>query len=414
MGSFRGMHKNIKFWQKKIFAKKYEVVLGIVIGEHTIQIVKLDCRGKIPLLLRSIEIEIPQIYEEDSLALLYKALLQKTIDVEGLAKCAVVVGFSAKNIFSCLADFPVLEKTALCEAIKWDVEKYIPFLEGEYHYDFQIIEKKEMKITVRIAAMDKVLLDTVALVFQVNSMPLLGIVEADALQGEFIEATELGFIWQAHAAVEQIIAISPALDSQSIISQSDKILPAVETIFHKNIERQQINLLPFAQRADEFVLYRLFAGALILLICCFSSWYAYTCVKIYNMEQQLAKNDAALQLLDESVSRRVKLAETKQEIDNKNSILINLSNQKISWYAMMVHLGNLVVDDVWLTEAHLSDKNELSLQGKSLDYQALASFVKKFEKDTLFSEAALINSKNIHDEAFNKDITVFEITAKFK
>jgi Tfp pilus assembly protein PilN len=346
--------------------------------------------------------------------LLYKALLQKTIDVEGLAKCAVVVAFSAKNIFSCLADFPVLEGAALCEAIKWDVEKYIPFLEGEYHYDFQIIEKKEMKITVRIAAMDKVLLDTVAAVFQVNSMPLLGILEADALQGEFIEATELGFVWQSHAAVEQTIAISSALDSQSILSQPDKILPAVETIFYKNIDREQINLLPFAQRADEFVLYRLFAGVLILLICCFSSWYAYTCVKIYNVEQQLAKNDAALQLLDESVSRRVKLAETKQEIDDKNSILINLSNQKISWYAMMVHLGNLVVDDVWLTEVYLSDKNELSLQGKSLDYQALASFVKKFEKDTLFSEAALINSKNMHDEAFNKDITVFEITAKFK
>ncbi|SEJ08892.1 Fimbrial assembly protein (PilN) [Propionispira arboris] len=408
------MHKNIKFWQEKIFVKTYEVVLGIVIGEHTIQIVKLDCRDKIPLLLRSIEIQIPQIYEEDSLALLYKALLQKTIDVEGLAKCAAVVAFSAKNIFSCLADFPVLEGAALREAIKWDVEKYIPFLEGEYHYDFQIVEKKEMKITVRIAAMDKVLLDTVATVFQVNSMPLLGVLEADALQGELIEATELGFVWQSHAAVEQNIAISSALDSQSILSQPDKILPAVETIFYKNIERQQINLLPFAQRADDFVLYRLFAGVLILLICCFSSWYAYTCVKIYNMEQQLTKNDAALQLLDESVSRRVKLTETKQEIDDKNSILINLSNQKISWYAMMVHLGNLVVDDVWLTEVYLSDKNELSLQGKSLDYQALASFVKKFEKDTLFSEAALINSKNMHDEAFNKDITVFEITAKFK
>jgi len=408
------MHKNIKFWQEKIFAKTYEIVLGIVIGEHTIQIVKLDCRSNVPLLLRSLDIEIPQIQEEASLAKLYKALLQKTIDVEGLAKCAAVVAFSAKNIFSCRADFPILKGAALCEAIKWDVEKYIPFLEGEYYYDFQIIEKKEMKITVRIAAMEKVLLDTVADVFQANSMPLLGVLEAAALSGEVIETTDFGFVWQVQAALEQSIAISSALDKRSIIAQPDKILPAVETIFYKNIDQEQINLLPFAQRADEFILYRLFAGILILLICCFSSWYSYTCVKIYSMEQQLAKNDAALQLLDDSVSRRDKLAETKQEIDYKNSILIDLSSQKISWYAMMVHLGNLVVDDVWLTEVYLSDKNELSLQGKSLDYQALASFVKKIEKDTLFSEAALINSKNIHDEAFTKDITVFEITAKFK
>jgi len=408
------MHKNIKFWREKIFAKTYESVLGIVIGEHTIQIVKLDCRDKVPLLLRSLEIEIPQIQEEDSLALLYKTLLQKTIDVEGLASCAAVVAFSAKDIFSCLADFPVLEGAALREAIKWDVEKYIPFLAGEYYYDFQIIEKKEMKISVRIAAMEKVLLDTIAAAFRVNSMPLLGILEENALHGEFIEATELGFVWQSRAAVEQTIAISSAIDRQSIISQPNKILPAVETIFYKKIDRNQINLLPSEQRASEVVLYRLFAGILILLSCCFVSWYTYTCVKIYNMEQQLTKNDAALQLLDESMSRRTKVTEIRQKIDDKNSILVNLSNQKISWYAMMVHLGNLVVDDVWLTEVHISDKNELSLQGKSLDYQDLAAFVKNFEKDTLFSEAALINSKNIHDETFSKDITVFEITAKFK
>jgi len=93
------MHKNIKFWQEKIFAKTYEIVLGIVIGEHTIQIVKLDCRSNVPLLLRSLEIEIPQIQEEASLAKLYKALLQKTIDVEGLAKCAAVVAFRQKIFF---------------------------------------------------------------------------------------------------------------------------------------------------------------------------------------------------------------------------------------------------------------------------------------------------------------------------
>jgi len=408
------MHKNIKVWQKKIFTKTYEIVLGIVIEEHVIQIVKVDYSGKIPILLRSLEIDIPQIYEEASLALLYKALLQKIIDVEGLAKCAVVVAFSAKDIFSCLVDFPVLEGAALREAIKWDVEKYIPFLAGEYYYDFQVIEKKETKIAVHIAAVDKVLLNTLAILFKANSMPLLGILEAATLQAEFIEENEIGFVWQVHAAVEQTINISPSLDTQSILSQHDRLLPAIETAFYKKLDRKQINLLPFEQCADEVVLYRLFVGILILLSCCFSSWYGYTCVKIYNMEQQLAKNDVALKLLDESISRRDKLAETKQKIDDKNSILINLSNQKISWYAMMVHLGNLVVDDVWLTEVYLSDKNELSLQGKSLDYQGLASFVKKFEKDTLFSEAALINSKNIRDESFTKDITVFEITAKFK
>lgn len=150
----------------------------------------------------------------------------------------------------------------------------------------------------------------------------------------------------------------------------------------------------------------------IILICVYLYVQGYT--QIYTLKDQLERSNERYELLSKTVERKQAIEEKNILLEKKNDVLIDLSKNRISEYAIMVHLGNLVIDNVWLTEASLNNNNELNLKGNAVDYKALATFLKKIEQDRLFKNTSLINSENIQDPLSNKSITVFEILVKFK
>lgn len=150
----------------------------------------------------------------------------------------------------------------------------------------------------------------------------------------------------------------------------------------------------------------------IILICVFV--YVQGCTQIYTLKDQLERSNERYELLSKSVERKQAIEEKNISLEKKNNVLIDLSKNRISEYAIMIHLSNLVIDNVWLTEVSLNNNNELILKGNAVDYKTLATFLKKIEQDRIFRNTSLINSESKQDPLSNKSITVFEILVKFK
>jgi Tfp pilus assembly protein PilN len=176
----------------------------------------------------------------------------------------------------------------------------------------------------------------------------------------------------------------------------------------------KINLLPPEKRIRNCLNSTIFSIIIFFIILLCVSVYIRGYTQIYTLKDQLERSNERYQLLSETVERKQVIEEKNISLENKNGVLIDLSKNRISEYAIMVHLSNLVIDNVWLTEVSLNSNNELILKGNAADYKALATFLKKIEQDRIFKNTSLINSESKQDPLSNKSITVFEILVKFK
>lgn len=176
----------------------------------------------------------------------------------------------------------------------------------------------------------------------------------------------------------------------------------------------KINLLPPEKRIGNCLNKNVLSiiSFFIILLCVAVYIKGYT--QIYTLKDQLERSNERYELLSKTVERKQAIEEKNILLEKKNDVLIDLSKNRISEYAIMVHLSNLVIDNVWLTEVSLNNNNELLLKGNAFDYKALAIFLKKIEQDHIFKNTSLINSESKQDPLSNKSIAVFEILVKFK
>ena len=90
-----------------------------------------------------------------------------------------------------------------------------------------------------------------------------------------------------------------------------------------------------------------------------------------------------------------------------------LSKNTKWWNSLLIHLGSIMTNDVWLTDVKMNDKQVLSIRGMAASYPALAKTLKNCEKDTYFNNVNLVNSEAGKGEK-DKMLTSFEIQASFK
>lgn len=175
----------------------------------------------------------------------------------------------------------------------------------------------------------------------------------------------------------------------------------------------KINLLPPEKRNLNYLIQNVIIVMIFFTILLCLSVYVQGYIEICTLKDQVDHTNKQYGLLNKTVERKVEIEEKNILLEKKNNILIDLSKNRISEYAMMVHLSNLIIDNVWLTEVSFSN-SELTLKGNATDYKVLAAFLKKIEQDQLFKTTSLINSVTKQDSISNKNITVFEILIKFK
>jgi hypothetical protein len=70
--------------------------------------------------------------------------------------------------------------------------------------------------------------------------------------------------------------------------------------------------------------------------------------------------------------------------ESKEACLTRLSADSRPLDSVLIHLGTVTVEGVWLTEVDCTGEKTMVMRGEAVDYSALGDFLEAFEKDRGF------------------------------
>lgn len=136
----------------------YKHILGIDISHNNINIVELNLQKKRPILTS---------FESKSFSNKGEVNLVNTIQTM-MSRCGVksnvaVIAIDDSDIFTQKLVFPTLNQRELKEAVKWEIDRCVPYKKDTYYYDFCILNenfnKKDMNVL--IVAVNKSVIDEI-------------------------------------------------------------------------------------------------------------------------------------------------------------------------------------------------------------------------------------------------------------
>ena len=142
-------------WKRiqKFLLKGKRDVVGIDIGTGAIKIVEISWNKDQPV-LKSLGIEmLPPKIIEDGQVFNSKGLTDILIQL--LAKTHIsskhaIIAVGGRGMLARELILPVMTKEELQEAIKWELEKYIPYPPNSFYFDFSIMGKGDIESEIRV------------------------------------------------------------------------------------------------------------------------------------------------------------------------------------------------------------------------------------------------------------------------
>lgn len=171
----------------------------------------------------------------------------------------------------------------------------------------------------------------------------------------------------------------------------------------------RINLLPPAERQPRWRTGRIFAALTVAVAGTLAAVYGYYHFMIAHTESRLAETRARHELLRPARDAMVAAGARQQAIDEKNAVLMALTRERTSWYAVLTQLGAKTPPELWLTDL-TADKGVVKLTGLARSYPDLAAFMRRLEQDDLFAEPMLVKAEVDPVSTATK----FEMTVKIK
>ena len=85
------------------------------------------------------------------------------------------------------------------------------------------------------------------------------------------------------------------------------------------------------------------------------------------------------------------------ELETKNRISAMISKNSITWRSLLIHLGTLKINGVWLKKIYVNDENVVEISCEAVNYETMANFVKILENDVeFFSKGIIIKSSEMN------------------
>jgi len=148
---------------KKILLKKSSDLIGIDIGTGSIKLVEIAWQKNKPVLKNFAIKELPNNTIEDGRIIDSPQLtqtLRQLLATTHTSTKNVVVAVGGRVMFARELIFPAMTMVELGEAIKWDLEKYIPYAPNSYYFDYSIVgegtTKTEIKVLLVAAPLDNI------------------------------------------------------------------------------------------------------------------------------------------------------------------------------------------------------------------------------------------------------------------
>ena len=190
-------------------AGRREDAIGLDIGSGSVKMAEVVLRAGKPYLKRMALTEVPDravvdgaIEEEDLLA----DTLQKMAAKNGFAGGRVAAALGGRNLFIREVNFPRMTEKEMREAIRWDLEKYVPFSPDNLYFDFWIVGSgvTEVEVRVLLVAVPKEVVDSLVRVVKKAGLKLIAIdIEPLAIQRTLPLVSDCMLI-DSGAAVSQV------------------------------------------------------------------------------------------------------------------------------------------------------------------------------------------------------------------
>lgn len=164
---------------KKIAGRR-EDAIGLDIGSGSIKMADVALRGDKLFLKRMAIADVPEhTFEDGSIAdedLLVEAL-QRMADKNGFAGSQVATALGGRVLFIREVVFPRMSDKELREAIRWDLEKYVPFSAEQLYFDFWVVGPgaTEVEARVLLVAVPKDVVDSLIRVVSRAGLKLVAI-----------------------------------------------------------------------------------------------------------------------------------------------------------------------------------------------------------------------------------------------
>ena len=122
-------------------------------------------------------------------------------------------------------------------------------------------------------------------------------------------------------------------------------------------------------------------AAVCIFLCLLTGWDAW---QLYTAQQENFQYQQELVQRRPMQKKMAALEKARQATEQKEQSLAALSRDNIPWRSVLIHFGTVTVDGVWLNGLEMKGKDVLQIDGCAVSYDAVADFVKAFEKDTAF------------------------------
>lgn len=169
---------------KRAFLRKSKSTVGIDIGTTALKLVELSWKDQQPILQNYHITPIPasmnltpSMGEDND----FSELLNNALAISGMRSRNANFAVGGHNLFVREVSFPTMTEKELKEAIKWDMEKYVPYEPETYYYDYSILpnELHDDGLKVLLAAVPRKRLDSlIQVVKQAGLTPQVVDIEA--------------------------------------------------------------------------------------------------------------------------------------------------------------------------------------------------------------------------------------------
>ncbi|QJW48729.1 type IV pilus assembly protein PilM [bacterium BFN5] len=179
---------------KNKFIQKSDKVLGIDIGTGSLKIIELNFKNERPVVTKLAIADFSENLFEDGRLVKpdeLTSVLQHQLSTGGFSSREAVIAIGGRAIFIREVVFPQMAEDELQEAIKWDMEKYVPYAPDSFYYDFSIIgtANNGLEMRVLLVAAPKYHIDSLVSVLKLAGLkPIAVDGEAFALYRSIVKA----------------------------------------------------------------------------------------------------------------------------------------------------------------------------------------------------------------------------------
>jgi type IV pilus assembly protein PilM len=138
---------------QRLFTGHAERLIGIDIGTESVKLAEVSNQRQQQQLLAIGLLPIPVgLLADGSIAdsKKFQDLLRQLLSSCGASARNVVLSLGSRSIFAREVLFPAMAEKELREAMKWNIEKYVPYEAGSYYYDVAIAGKTKSNLEMKV------------------------------------------------------------------------------------------------------------------------------------------------------------------------------------------------------------------------------------------------------------------------